>query len=194
MHPSLRVLGLVLALSLPMATALADVAPPRIPGETYVTHRVQIQNMLAHPGFSLLVYDPPAQGVIRAHLVFHAETDAERDLVHGGSWRSAARFGTPTIWLLPRKEEQKWSKATANEVARQRQACAERAEGCVHISRFSPRYAPPAGAIDCGVSLPVVRSVPTERANKDRQVVDVFRLVQATKKTCKLLPVRRATP
>ena len=169
--------------------ASADVVSPPKKGMTFVTHKIQITNLEKHPGYSLLVYDAP--GKLRASLVFNAGTVAAKILVSGRSWRSRARFGRPKIWLLPRALEKKWSAATDKEIARQRKACADHGKGCAHISRFSPRYAPPKGAVDCGVTVTVRSSVPTREANKARQVVDVYRIVKAGPKVCKLARVKR---
>lgn len=191
-QPHFWSLALLLAFVFAPSAAQADVAPPRVPGKTYVSHLVRVDGMKKHPGFSLLIYDAPRKGLIRAYLVFDAKTPAQQTLVVGRSWRSAARFGNPKMWLLPRDQQKKWSQATAEEISRQRTACSQRGEGCSHISRFSPRFAPPEGAIDCGVAIKVVRSVPTKSANKQREVVDAFRLVKATAKTCKVEHVKQA--
>ena len=174
---------------------MADVPPPQTPGKTYVSHAVHVENMKAHPSFSILVYDPPSrEGMIQAALIYHAETEAKQTLVRGRSWRSMARFGAPKIWLMPREAQRAWSEVTAKEVSKQRQACAERGEGCAHISRFSPRFAPPKGAIDCGVSIEVYGSVPDELATKDREVKDIYRILEATPKRCKIEHVKQAVP
>lgn len=175
------------------ATVSADVVSPPATGKTYVTHKIKIENIKKHPGFSLLIHDAPTGGKIRASLVFSAKAAAVQMLVRGGSWRSEARFGRPKIWLLPHEQERKWSKMTAEEISRQRTACADHGKGCAHISRFSPRYSPPKGAIDCGVTITVRSQVPTRSAPRSRQVVDVFSIVKASRKSCKLRLVKRAT-
>lgn len=183
---------LALVVLLAPAAASADVATPPPPGKEFVTYSVRVDNLAAFKDFVLLVYDTPSDGKLRASLRFVAEGAAEQILVRGGSWRSEARFGRPRFWLLPLAAEKAWSEATNQEIARQREACAERNEGCMHISRFSPSYAPPEGAIDCGVEIEVRASVPKGTAGKDRQVLDVFRLVEATATTCRIERVPQA--
>jgi hypothetical protein len=172
------------------ATVSADIVAPPAKGYTYITHKIKIANISKHPGYSLLVHDAPSNGKIRASLVFNTKRAAARVLVRGGSWRSEARFRRPKIWLLPLKQQQKWSKKTSMEISKQATACAEHGKGCAHISRFSPRYAPPRGAIDCGVTITVRSQVPTRSAPKSKQVVDVFKIVKASKKACKLQLVK----
>lgn len=172
------------------AVVSADLLTPPPKGKTHVTHHVRIDNLKKHPGYALLIHDSPSKGKIRASLVFHAGSAATQILVRGGSWRSEARFGRPRIYLMPREKQKKWSEATGKEISRQRTACARHGKGCAHISRFSPRYAPPRGAIDCGVTISVRSTVPTRSAGKDRRVVDVFRIVKASRKTCKLARVK----
>lgn len=183
----------LLALNGPTLVSADVVTPPR-KGTTHVAHKIQIDGLKKHSRFSLVIHDPPTKGKIRASLVFHADRAAVQLLVRGGSWRSEARFGRPRIWLMPRAHQKRWSEATAREISKQRTACAEHGKGCAHISRFSPRFAPPTGAIDCGVSITVHSSVPTRDANKARQVVDRYRIVKASNKVCKLAHVKRATP
>jgi len=168
----------------------ADVVSPPPKGNTHVTHKVQIDNLKKHPGFSLVIHDSPSKGKIRASLVFNAKRAATQVLVRGGSWRSEARFSRPRIWLMPRDKQRKWSEVTAKEISKQRKACADHGKGCAHISRFSPRYAPPRGAVDCRVAITVRSAVPTRTVNKARQVVDVFRIVKASKTSCKLKRVK----
>ena len=165
------------------STAFADI-PPDIPeGSEFVSHYVQIENMADHPDFTIVVYDPATEGLIRASLVFTADSDERQLLVNGRSWQSLADFGNPGLWLLPRDAQTEWSSATAVEIDRQREACFERGEGCVHASRFSPRFAPPEGALDCNVRVDVQAQRPTD-PDTPAEVVDVFRVTEASADRC----------
>ncbi|MFT5429711.1 MAG: hypothetical protein ACI9OJ_000383 [Myxococcota bacterium] len=176
----LTVLGV--ALLLPM-TVLADVAPERDPGKVHVEHHVRVKNLSAYPDWVILVHDAPQKGDIRAHLAFTADSEPEQLLVNGRSWRSAARFSKPSLWLVPKKAWQTWKKETATRIAKQREACAQRGEGCAHISRFQPHYPPPKGAVDCNAHIAVVTQRP---AAKGKRAVDVFVLNEAKAGICKV--------
>ena len=171
-----------LSIALLMAsTAAADVAPPRQKGKVYVTHRVGVTNMADHADWVLLVYDAPSKGRIVDHLAFASGTETEQTMTEGDSWRSTARYQKPSVWLLSKDSWTRWAKATRQEIAKQRRACAERGEGCVHISRFQPKYAPPADAIACNATIDVVKSQPTRYGAVVR---DMLTLTKAGPKGC----------
>ncbi len=188
---TLLTLPLLAALLLP-GLASADVPSPPPAGKEHVSYFVRLDNVADFADFSFLVYDKPGDGKLRASLRFATDGPSELLLVRGGNWRSAGRFGKPRIWLLPKAAAEAWTLATNAEIARQREACRKHGEGCAHISRFTPKYPPPKGAIDCGVAIEVRSSVPKGTANKDRKVVDVFRIVEATATSCKVERVTKS--
>lgn len=173
---------IVLMVGLP---ALADVPPSIDRGKEFVEHRVGVTNMAKHPDWVLMVYDASSNDRIRAHLTFRAGGAPETTLVNGQSWRSTANFSSPKVWLVPAKAADAWQKATMTEIARQRKACADRGEGCAHISRFSPKYAPPAEAVDCKASISVVSQRKKDTSSKPI-VVDSFKLLKASATECRL--------
>jgi len=163
--------------------AMADVAPPIEPGKVFVENRVHVDNMAEHPDWVLLVYDAPRKGEIKASLAFHAGAEKEQSLVHGGSWRSAGRFSKPKLWLVAKAAWETWKKETGLLVAKQREACAQRGEGCAHISRFQPHFPPPKGAVDCNASIDVVLK---QKSSLGKTVVSKFSLKEAKAGSCKV--------
>lgn len=176
------------ALLLLTLVARADVILPPAEGSRYVTHALRVQGLEAHPDVVLLAYEGGAQ--IRTWRVFSADGESQWDL-GSGRGRSGAGMSRPSVHLLPKATFDTWSAAASAEIARQRTACDERGEGCVHISRFTPRIAPPAGAVSCGLTLDLVLVGPKDGPD---QVVDIAELVAADATTCTLeLTGREAT-
>lgn len=187
----MKTLTFLITLSI-SSTALADI-PPDIPeGSEFVSHYVHIENLADHADYSILVYDPPAEGLIRGRLVFTADSDERQLLVNGRSWESRGEFGHPGLWLLPRDAETEWSTATAQEIDRQREACFERGEGCVHASRFAPNFPAPEGAVDCTVRVDVQVQRPTS-SDSPAEVVDVYRVTEASAEECVVERVAEAS-
>ena len=184
-------LGVIVSILCLSAPALADVAPPLARGMEFLVHRVVVENMAEHPKWSLVVYDRPSSGKIRAHLVFNADTKKEQHLVSGRSWREKARFRSPRVWLVPRETAQAWSKVTKAEIMRQRAAC-QRGEGCAHISRFQPKYAAPDAAVDCGVAIKVTSKRKVDRSGKPI-VLHTYRLTKASATACMLETKQQAS-
>ncbi len=166
-----------------VTTTKADIAPEPPAGRAFLSHYLKMENLADYPGFALLVYDPSPDGKITASRTFKVGKDAEQLLENQSNWRSARNFDRPGIWLLSLAQEKAWSKKTGELIAQQREACARRGEGCAHISRFVPKYPPPAEAIDCGVRIDIQTTV--AKGQNDR-VVDVYRIAKATDKTCQL--------
>lgn len=137
--------------------ALADIPPTPPPDQAFAQNTVSVAGLEAHPDFVLLLY--PGGSELRNHQVFSPER-SEQQLSDG---LLAAGF-----WLMPKADHAAWSLETSAEIMRQEVACAERGEGCAHISRFSPRYAPPTGAISCGVILDAPHTVPEGEPTKLR--------------------------
>lgn len=162
--------------------AYADVAPIEPPGKHFVSHSLRVEGMGDHPGHVLVVYDAPQDGQISANLAYHSEGQSEQVLADGSRSRGNL-FSRPTVYLMTRDNYNAWSKISTAEIERQRIACAERGEGCMHISRFVPHYAPPTNAIDCKMQLEAITLLPD--SGPDR-IVDVFRLKTASADTCLL--------
>lgn len=165
------------------ATAFADVAPDLRDGSRFVNHAIAIQNLDAHPGYAIVVYDAPQNGLIGAHRIYSTVHSARHVLTQGDSWRSREHFAKPRLHLMPLRAAIAWQEEVDREIARQEEACFERREGCVHESRFFPRYAPPASVTSCGVEVELVYELPG-RGSSD--VVDTFRLITATNDRCRL--------
>ena len=168
---------LALALS---TTALADIAIEPDPGTTFLSHSLRLEGLAEHPTSVLVVHD--GGSTISAHRAYSADREAQQTLARGGSNRGGG-MGAPSIYLMNGIAYQAWSTATDATVSAAREACADRGEGCAHISRFVPSYAPPTGAISCGVSIDLQLSGPDGGPD---EVVDVYRLAEASATTCRL--------
>ncbi|MEL6342777.1 MAG: hypothetical protein AAFV53_06565 [Myxococcota bacterium] len=172
----------MLAALIALNLAHADVAPTEPPGRQFVTHALRVEGMDVHPGHVLVVYNAPQDGVIRANLAYHSEGQAQQTLGDGSRARGN-HFSKVRFHLMSRDRYSAWSSTTAQEIARQRTACAEKGEGCAHISRFVPRYPPPAQVVDCQVEIDVITQ--NEKKGPD-QIVDVVRLKEAGDSVCVL--------
>lgn len=176
MHPAL----LLLALAGP---ARADVALEPEPGTRFVTHALRIEGLDAHPGHVVLAYDEGA--TLSTFRAFHAGGQPSQELGWGGANRGP-HMGAPGLHLLPRAAYEAWLAQTTATILAQETACAERGEGCMHISRFVPSFPPPAGAVSCGLGLTVQGSGPKDGPDR---VEDVLHLETATDTSCVLRKV-----
>lgn len=122
--------------------ALADIPPTPPPNQQFVTHTVQPEGLADHPEHVLLLF---AKGdTISSYRTFSADNPSfgvEGELLRAG------------FSLMKRSDYVMWADQTRDEILRQRTACAERGEGCAHISRFEPSFAPPTAVVDCGMTL-----------------------------------------
>ena len=146
---------LPLLLLLPLAQADLVVPPPE--DRRYITHKLRIENLESFPDRVFVVVDDGDE--VRSHRAFTAE-QATHELGRGGR-RSGGSLGSPRIRAMTPADYEAWRDATRETVNAQREAC-QRGEGCAHISRFSPRYAPPKAGVDCGVEIPVQTSAPRD--------------------------------
>ncbi|MCA9563330.1 MAG: hypothetical protein KC561_07565 [Myxococcales bacterium] len=168
--------------SLLSSIAFADV-PPYIPeDQEFVTHRLQIENMADFPDYALLVFDVPQEGNIRAFRMFTFDTQAEQQLAHGASWDSLDDFGRPHLWLMPLSEALAYQQSASEEIAHQEAECWE-GRGCSHASRFSPLFAAPQSAVDCGVELQMIHSRTIDE-DTPPIALDAFRVVTASAEQC----------
>lgn len=158
--------------------ALADIPPTPPPNEAFARHTVSVDGLAAHPDFVVMLY--PGSGELSDHQVFTAEKskqDLSEDLLRAD------------FWLMPKADYATWSSATSAEIMRQRTVCAETGEGCAHISRFSPSYAPPTGTIPCKVTLDAPYTVPE---GKPTDLQHAFSLTAASATACTLAAVPSA--
>lgn len=163
--------------------AFADVAPDIPPGSRFVNHAIMIQNLDAHPNYAVVVYDAPRNGLIGGHKIFSPIHSAKHVMTRGASWRSREAFSSPRLHLLPLRAAIAWQRETDREIERQREACFERGEGCVHASRFFPRYAPPPEVTSCSAEVELVYEL---AGPGPEEVVDTFRLVTASANRCRV--------
>ncbi len=174
---------LALATLLVPTFAFADVAPDISPGSRFVNHAIMIQNLDAHPNYAVVVYDAPRNGLIGGHKIFSQIHSAKHVLTRGASWRSREVFSSARLHLLPLRAAIAWQRETDREIERQREACFERGEGCVHASRFFPRYAPPPEVTSCSAEVEMVYELAGPGPD---EVVDTFRLVTASANRCRV--------
>ncbi|MCK6505808.1 hypothetical protein L6R53_20870 [Myxococcota bacterium] len=163
--------------------ARADVALEPDPGTRFLTHALRIEGLDAHPGYVVLAYDAGAE--LSTWRAFHAGAPASQELGWGGANRGP-RMGAPGLHLLPRAAYDAWLAQTTATIQAQETACAERGEGCMHISRFVPSFPPPVGAVSCGLSLQVQGAGPEDGPDR---VEEVLRLEAASDSTCSLARV-----
>jgi hypothetical protein len=152
--------------------ALADIPPDLPPGQTPAQNTVSVSGLEAHPDFVLLLYSDSTE------LDSHQTLSAER-----GELQLGDKLHQAGLWLMTQADYAVWSSATSAEISRQQTACAERGEGCSHISRFTPSYAPPATAISCGVTLDAPQFVPTGEPSLQQHA---FTLSAASATACTL--------
>lgn len=174
-------------LTLLSSLALADVVVPPPDDSRYVSHVLRLDGLQAHPGFVFLVYDDGPE--ISGWRAFSAGGQAEWELMRGGS-RLGAAMSQPAVRMLSAAAYESWAAATNAEKERQRAACSERGEGCMHISRFVPRVAPPSGAIDCGLRLSMEATGP---ADGPEQIVHIATVTAATETSCVVTLTGRET-
>lgn len=175
----------MLPLILLSLSAQADVIQPPPDKERYLTHQLRIEGLDAHPDVVIVAHD--RAGTISSHRAFSAG-DAQQVLGRGAR-RDGGGLSAPALFLLPRAAHDAWSEGVRAEVARQEEACADRGEGCAHISRFTPSYAPPEGGVDCKQDITLKLTGPEDGP---KEVVDVLRLVEASATTCRLEAVDQA--
>jgi hypothetical protein len=162
---------------LPIATA--DIAPTPPPGEQFATYHVRVEGLEAFPDVVLVLHDRSEQ--INAHRAFTAEKP-EQQIANGFSSRGA-RFSSPDLFVMSADAYTAWSTLTSTEIERQRQACDERGEGCAHISRFVPRYAPPSDTTVCNAGIQIKTS---SSVGGPERYVDTFTVTDAAPGRCSL--------
>lgn len=158
--------------------ARADVALEPAAGTRFITHALRLEGLDAHPGYVVLAYDDGPE--LHTHRAFHSGGPATQELGWGGANRGGL-LSAPGLHLLPRAAYDAWAASTTATVQAQETACAERGEGCMHISRFVPHYPPPAGAVSCGIRLPLQGSGPADGPDR---VEEVLRLEAASDSAC----------
>ena len=181
----------LLAPLLGASVAHADVAIEPPTGKQFMRHHLSVENMSEHAGFAVVVFD--AGDTISTYRAFTATSSAKQELGWGGQNRGPSLF-QPTARLMSLDAFEAWKAATGAEVDKQREACADRGEGCAHISRFVPRFAPPADTVDCKTRFDLELS--GEDGGPDTRI-DVVKLTEATRlhlhagATAHGLPARR---
>lgn len=170
---------ILLLLSSPIVRA--DVAPEAPSGEQFTTYGVRVEGLAAFPDVVLVLHDRGNPSTIHGYRAFSADSP-EHVLASGAASRGNV-FSQPDLFAMSRAEYDAWSAQTAAEIARQEEACSERGEGCPHISRFVPRFAPPTGTVACGASIAITTTAPTGGPDAH---VDVFSVTTASASTCTL--------
>lgn len=163
---------------LTLSIAHADVAIPPPDGKRFMDHDLVVEGLEAHPDAVLVVMDRGE--TVTAYRSFAAGKDTRQTLAKGNRRRGGG-MSAPTIRLMMRPAFEAWQAEARAAVDAQREACAERGEGCAHISRFVGKYPAPQGAIDCGLSLDLVTSGPQDGPNK---TVDTIALEAASATRC----------
>ena len=172
-----------LLLLLSIAPARADIAIEPPTDQQFLTWSIRVEGLEAAPGSVVVAWETPYEGKITGYRALSAASP-EAELYHGGSRRPG--LASPDLYLLPTAAFETWQAATREEIDRQEAACADRGEGCMHISRFVPHFAPPTGGIDCATKAKLTESGPT---NSPPTRLLTFHLDEASATTCKLSPV-----
>ena len=118
-----------------LSVAHADLIVPPPPDTRHIVHQLQLDNVADFPDRVFLAID--ADDTVHAHRVFTAQAPTQ-ELGRGGRSRGGG-LSKPQIRSLSQAEYKAWAEATGAAIRQQRAACADRGEGCVHISRFTPR-------------------------------------------------------
>lgn len=147
------------ALALLLPPAHADVAIEAPEGMLLATHSLRVEGLLDHPDAVILAFDGPPGGTVSTHRVY-GQGQASQHVLARGDDRNGSAMGAPSLYAMARPAYETWAAATSAEVERQRQACDERGEGCMHISRFVPSYASPSAVLPCGVQVETVTQGP----------------------------------
>jgi hypothetical protein len=162
-----------------LATAArADIAAEPPMGMQFLSHSARVEGLAAHPGYVVLAYD--RGDPVSAVVAWTPEGEAVQQLAYGGNNRGGG-LSAPAVHLMSTAAYAEWrAKATAA-VEVQRKACAERGEGCMHISRFVPSLPAPQGAIDCKLAITLET---TGSAAGPDALVQVLELTEASATTC----------
>jgi hypothetical protein len=152
------------------AIAHADIPPTPPTNREFASNAVMVEGLEGSPDFVLLLV--PAGTSISAYRAFTPER-SRQDL--------SDRMLRADFWLMEKAAYEAWSAATSAEIMRQETACAERGEGCAHISRFVPSFSPPTQAIRCGASLDAPSTVPR---GEPTSLLHTFRLTAASATAC----------
>lgn len=171
---------MLLTALLSLSLAHADVAVPPPRGERFVNHDLVVEGMDAHPDVVLVVLD--AGPTVSAYRSFQKGGERRQTLARGNRSRGGG-MSAPTVKMMTRPAFEAWQKEARATVDAQREACAQRGEGCAHISRFVPRYPAPKDALECGFLIDLVTSGPEGGPNT---VVDTIALKTAKADRCEV--------
>lgn len=172
----------LLPLLLLPSTALADVAIEPPTGQIFTTHSLLIEGLLEHPDFVIVAFDGDPGSTISAHRAFGKGQASQHVLARGDATRGGY-LARPSLHLLSKAAYDTWWAQTSATIEQQRTACAERGEGCVHISRFQPSFTAPTGTLPCGVSLEL--NTVSDAGGPDL-IIDVYQVEKLDASTCKL--------
>ena len=161
-----------------LSTAHADIAPTPPPSKQFTTYSVRVDGLKAGSDMVLVLHDTGE--TIRGYALFDAEKP-EHQLDDGSSSRGG-RFSAPGLFAMPRAAFEAYNTASQAEIFRQREACMN-GEGCAHISRFSPRIAPPTGGVPCGADIQITTTA--DRGGPDA-FTDVFTVTALSADACTL--------
>lgn len=163
-----------------IAAAQADIAPMPPPDKQFTTYTVQVDGLDKFPDAVLVLHDKDAD-TIYGYRPFSAEK-ASHQIANGHSSRGNT-IHNPDFFLMTAEAFAAWSAETNAEIARQRDACSERGEGCVHISRFVPKFAPPTGTVPCNATVNIRTTAPQGGPS---EYTDVFTVTAASAEGCTL--------
>lgn len=163
---------------LSLSLAHADVAIPPPDGQRFVKHDLVVAGLERHPDVVLLAID--AGGTVSGYRAWRAGGEARQTLAQGGRSRGGG-IAAPSVKMLPKAAFDAWEAKSRADVDRQRAACADRGEGCAHISRFVPSYPAPPDTVDCGFPIRLVTSGPKRGPDT---VVDTIELQSSADGRC----------
>lgn len=161
-----------------IAAARADIAPEPPPDKQFTTYTVQVDGLDRFPGVVLVLHDKGSD-TIRAYRSFTAEKSSH--MIASGHRSRGNNFSNPDLFAMTAEAYAAWSAETDAEIRRQEAACADRGEGCAHISRFVPKFAPPTGAVACGADIQIRTTAPTGGPS---EYTDVFTVTAASAEGC----------
>lgn len=169
---------MLLTALLSLSMAHADIAIPPPDRERFVRHDLEVVGLEAHPEVVLIAIDEGS--TVQGYRAFRPGGEARQTLAQGGRNRSRG-ISAPSVKMLPKAAFATWEREARGAVDAQREACASRGEGCVHISRFVPRYPAPKDAVDCGFTIKLVTRGPERGPDT---VIDTIALKTAAASTC----------
>ena len=135
-------------------------------GTQHLRHTLEVKGL---PAGRVLVFAADGKEIPG---VVAFEADGERELGSGHS-RFHILGSKPRLWSLTTADYAAWKQQAATLTAEQEAACADRGEGCVHISRFQPRLPPPSPAVSCGQPVRLRLEGPADGPSTTRDVLTV---------------------